>query len=259
MNYVTAIVLAAGEGRRFSRQAIQGAGRIPPHIRKMIGAGKSKIPKVISEINSKPILIYSLLALSRHPFIKDIIIVVNAKNSKSVINEIRKYRIGKIRQIIQGGKRRQDSVLNGLRALDTRADLVLIHDAVRPFVDKGIISRVINEAKSSGAAIVGVPVKATIKEAVSCQMSAVSKIIVKRTLNRSNLWEIQTPQVFNKELLLKAYKKSGNINVTDDAMLIEKLGKKVSLVLGSYENIKITTPEDLVIAKAILRTKELKN
>jgi len=235
MNYAAAIVLAAGRGLRFSRES-----------------GKFKIPKVLAQINSKPILIYSLLALSRHAFIKDIIVVVNAKNSKSIIDKIRQYRIGKIRQIVVGGKRRQDSVLNGLRALDTGADLVLIHDAVRPFIEKNTISAVIKAAKKSGAAIVGVPVKATIKEVTRSQSHNVTGK-VKRTLDRNKLWEIQTPQVFKKGIILKAYEKFGDIDVTDDAVLVEKLGKKVSVVLGSYNNIKITTPEDLIIAKAIAK------
>jgi 2-C-methyl-D-erythritol 4-phosphate cytidylyltransferase len=221
---VCAIALAAGFGLRF----------------------KSKIPKILAEINSKPILIHSLLTLSRHPFIQEIIVVVNSKNSKSIIGKIRQYRIGRVSRIVEGGKRRQDSVLNGLKALSSRANLVLIHDAVRPFIDKNTISAVIEEAKNCGAAIVGVPVKATIKEVAG-------KIIVKKTLDRNNLWEIQTPQVFKKEIILKAYEKFGDIDVTDDSALVEKLGKKVSVVLGSYNNIKITTPEDLVIAEAIVK------
>lgn len=220
---VSAIVVAAGSGLRF----------------------KSKTPKVLIPINSRPILIYSLQVLSRHPLVKEIIVVVNAKSAQSITRKLRQYRIGKVSKIVEGGRRRQDSVLNGLKALGAGCGLVLIHDAARPFIDKGIILRLINKAKSSGAAIVGVPVKATIKETVS-------KTRVKRTLDRDKLWEIQTPQVFDKELLLKAYKKFGNIDVTDDAALVEKLGAKINVVLGSYKNIKITTPDDLVIAKAIL-------
>jgi 2-C-methyl-D-erythritol 4-phosphate cytidylyltransferase len=221
---VSAIVLAAGSGLRF----------------------KSKIPKVLAQIKSKPILIYSLSQLSRHAFIKEIIVVVNTRNAQSIANKIKQYRISKISKIVKGGRRRQDSVLNGLKA--SGCGLVLIHDAARPFIDKGIISRVIKKAGSSGAAVAGVPVKATIKEVTS-------KITVKITLDRNNLWEIQTPQVFDKKLLLKAYKKFGKIDVTDDAMLIEKLGAKVNVVLGSYKNIKVTTPDDLMIAKAIAKGK----
>lgn len=229
--YVTAIVLAAGRGLRFS----------------------SKIPKPLVKINSRPIIIYCLQALSKHRYIRDIIVVVNPKNSKGIISKIRKYRIAKVSRIVKGGRRRQDSVYHGLKAVDSRAELVLIHDVARPFIDKETISKAIREAKRSGAAIAGVPVKATIKE-VHCPQSTVhSPFIVKKTLNRGNLWEIQTPQVFKKSLILKAYNKFGNIDVTDDAALAERLGVRVRVVRGSYNNIKITTPEDLLIAQAIAR------
>jgi 2-C-methyl-D-erythritol 4-phosphate cytidylyltransferase len=168
---------------------------------------------------------------------------------------MKKYRIDKISKIVEGGRRRQDSVLKGVEALDSRTDLVLIHDAVRPFITKEMVFSVIREGQRTGAAVVGVPVKATIKEVKTQKPKRKTKPIVKETLNRNNLWEIQTPQVFKKELLLKAYKRFGNVSVTDDAMLVEKLGAKVSVVLGSYKNIKITTPEDLVIARAILKLK----
>lgn len=221
---LAAIVLAAGKGLRL----------------------ESKIPKPLARINSKPVIIYSLETLSRHPLVKYIILVVNSKNSKSIIKEVKKLRIKKIEKIIQGGRRRQDSVLNGLKALDNDTHLVLIHDAARPFIDKDTLSGVIKTAKESGAAIVGVPVKSTIKRISD-------KFIVKETIERKGLWEIQTPQVFKKDLILRAYKKFGKTDVTDDAMLVERLGEKVSVVLGSYNNIKITTPEDLKLAKAITK------
>lgn len=227
---VSAIVVAAGSGLRF----------------------QSRLSKVLAQINSKPILIYSLLVLSKHPLVKKIIVVVNAKSAQSITRKLRQYRIAKISRIVEGGKRRQDSVLNGLKALGARPGLVLIHDAARPFIDKGMISRLIKEAKSSGAAIAGVPVKATIK---SIKVSKYQSIKVERTLERNKLWEIQTPQVFDKELLLRAHKKFSKIDVTDDAALLEKLGVKVSVVLGSYNNIKITTPEDLLLAEVILKNR----
>jgi len=226
---VSAIVLAAGKGLRFGLRA----------------------QKVLAAINSRPVLMHSLLTLNKHPLIKEIILVVNARNSRSVFNTIKKYNLPKISKIVEGGKRRQDSVLNGLGAIGEETELVLIHDAARPFIDKNTISAVINEAKKSGAAIVGVPVKATIKKVKAQSAKRKTKVEVRKTLNRDVLWEIQTPQVFKRELLLKAYAKFADIEVTDDAMLIEKLGTKVSVVLGSYKNIKITTPEDLVIARAI--------
>ncbi len=223
--YVSAILLAAGRGIRFN----------------------PRVSKTLIKINSKPLIVYSLITLSKHPYIRDIIVVVNALNKKGIAKAIRDYAIKKVKAIVLGGKERQDSVQMGLKAADRHTDLVLIHDAVRPFIDKSIVSSAITEAKRSGAAITGVPVKATIKEAGS-------NYIVARTLNRNKLWEIQTPQVFKRNLILGAYKKYAKLPATDDSMLVEKLGVKVKVVEGSYFNIKITTPEDLVIAEAIQRS-----
>lgn len=225
MKHISAIVVAAGKGLRF----------------------KSKIPKPVVKLNFKPILIYSLEIISKHPLINEIILVINRENQKAIVREVKKYRINKICKVVKGGRRRQDSVLNGLKAVDKNTDFVLIHDAARPFIDSKVLSSIINEASRTGAAIAGVPVKATIKKATK----TASKVIVKETLDRNNLWEIQTPQVFGKNLILKAFDKFGKVNVTDDAMLVEKLGRKVRIVTGSYRNIKITTPEDLSLAEAI--------
>lgn len=235
--YVSAIVLAAGRGVRF----------------------KSKVSKPLITINAKPIISYSLNTLNQHPLIKDIIIVVNSLNQKKIATEVKRYNITKNKAIILGGKERRDSVQNGLKAIDPRTDLILIHDAARPFISPRDISLVITQAEKSGAAILGVPVKATIKrvtgngERGTRKKNRFGTHIVSETLNRNSLWEIQTPQVFKKDLILKAHEKFAKLKVTDDAMLIEKLGAKVNVVLGSYNNIKITTPEDLVLAKAIAK------
>jgi 2-C-methyl-D-erythritol 4-phosphate cytidylyltransferase len=165
--YVTAIVLAAGKGLRL----------------------KSKISKPLIVVNSKPLIIYCLNALSNHPYIKDIIVVANPKNLKKIYKVLRQYRIGKIKDIILGGKLRQDSVVKGLKAIDSRTELVLIHDAVRPFIDKEMISSVIKAAKIYGAAIVAVPVKATIKEVHSPQSTVHSK--KQKRLTRYTLHGIQ--------------------------------------------------------------------
>lgn len=223
--YVSAIVLAAGKGIRF----------------------ESKTPKPIVKINSKPIIIYCLQTLSKHPSIRDIVVVVNTINSKEIISKINQYHIGKVIAVVKGGLRRQDSVRNGLKVIDSRTDLVLIHDGVRPFIDRNIVSLAIKEARLSGAAIVGVPVKATIKK--------VKSLFVEKTIERKDLWEIQTPQVFKKDLILKAYEKFADAYVTDDASLVEKLGTKARLVMGSGFNIKVTTPEDVILAEAIAKTK----
>ncbi len=225
MKSVAAIVVAAGKGLRL----------------------KSKIPKPLVNINNKPAIIYSLQVLSREPRIKEIIIAANLANIKDIQKVVKKYKISKVKKIILGGARRQDSVFNGLRLAG--GDIVLIHDAARPFIERKIVSSAIAQAQKTGAAIVGVPVKATVKAVGSSQ-----GLVVRATLDRSRLWEIQTPQVFKKELLLAAYRKFGNTKVTDDASLVEKLGQKVRIVLGEYKNIKVTTPEDLILAEAIAKS-----
>jgi 2-C-methyl-D-erythritol 4-phosphate cytidylyltransferase len=222
--HLSAVVLAAGAGLRFG----------------------SRIPKPLVKINSRPIIIHCLEVLSSHPEVTDIIVVVNVKNEKRLIGAISKYCIRKITRIVKGGARRQDSVFNALKTIGANTDLVLIHDGVRPFIDRRLVSSLINTAKIKGAAVAAVPVKATIKKANA-------KLTVEKTVDRENLWEIQTPQVFKRDLIVKAYKRFGNLNVTDDSMLVEKLGVRVSIVPSSYKNIKITTPEDLVIARSYLK------
>jgi len=229
--YCSAIVLAAGCGARL----------------------KSKTPKPLVKLNGLPVILYSLKTFGELPQVKEIIVVVNPSNKKEIIRIAKYYSLGKVKEFVLGGKARQDSVRQGLAAVSNCADLILIHDAARPFVDKKTISGVITRAKNCGAAIIGVPVKCTIKEAHGSWLMAHKGGVVKKTLDRNKLWEIQTPQVFNKDLILAAFKRFGRKKVTDDAMLIEKLGKKVNIVEGSYNNIKITTPEDLLIAEAIAR------
>ena len=219
---LSAIILAAGQGRRL----------------KAVG------PKPLVKIGKFPAIIYSLESLNRHPDINEIVVVISASNQKAITGALEKYPFKKIKAFVLGGKRRQDSVYNGLKKVSLNTDWVLIHDSARPLIDRQSITEVILAAKKTGAAILGVPVKATIK-------SIKSNGMVDKTLDRGNLWEIQTPQVFKKELILKAYKEYSKMNVTDDASLVEKLAKPIKIVLGSYENIKITTPEDLLFAQAI--------
>jgi 2-C-methyl-D-erythritol 4-phosphate cytidylyltransferase len=220
---VSAIVLAAGRSLRF----------------------KNKTSKPLVKINRQPIIAYSLKTLSKIGCIKDIIVVANLKNRQGIARVIKKSGIDKVTKIVQGGQRRQDSVYNGLKNLSSSAELVLIHDGARPFIDKKTILSVIKKAAECGGAVVGVPVKATIKEAQGA--------LIKRTLDRKILWEIQTPQVFIRELIFKAYSKSSGAEVTDDASLVERSGGKVTLVKGTYSNIKITTPEDALLAEGIAK------
>jgi 2-C-methyl-D-erythritol 4-phosphate cytidylyltransferase len=219
---VSAVLLAAGEGRRLN----------------------SSVSKPLVKIGSQPIVFYSLRTLSQHPGIDHIVVVVSRANRQAIARIIKDYSFKKIKAVVLGGRRRQDSVYNGLKAISRDSKWVLIHDSARPFVQAGAVTKVIRQAKKYGAAILAVRPKATIK-------SSRSDNTVAQTFNRDKLWEIQTPQVFEKGLLLKAYKKYSKDNVTDDASLVEKLGKRVRIVKGSYGNIKITTNEDLLLAGVI--------
>lgn len=221
---LSAIILAAGQSRRLG----------------------GVVSKPLVKINNLPVIIYSLRALSKHPDIDEIIVVSSIENQGGLAKLIKDYSFNKIKALVLGGKRRQDSVDNGLKKVSAQSDWVLIHDAARPFVNRRVISKVILAAKKTGAAILGVPVKATIK-------SVKKGLRVDKTLARGNLWEIQTPQVFRKRLILRAYKKYGKERVTDDSSLVEKLGKNTLVVQGSYENIKITTGEDLLFAGLIAK------
>ena len=224
---VTAIVPAAGKGARF----------------------KSVITKPLVNLDRKPILIHTLSILSKHRLIKDIIVVSNKKDLQMLKAKIKQFKLSKIKKIIIGGSTRRQSVENALSWVDNACDFVLVHDGVRPFINKEIISSVISAAKKFGAAIVAVPVKPTIKKVNPLNLK------VRCTLDRSTLWEIQTPQVFRKDIILKAYNRFKDRKALDDAYLIEKLGIAVKVVRGSYKNIKITTPEDLIFAKAIMKKK----
>lgn len=225
--HVTAILLAAGRGRRL----------------------KSPVSKPLVRLNNFPIFEFSLKILERHPLITEIILVVNSGNYREVADRVRKSGYRKVRSLVLGGLRRQDSVFNALKNTDAKTRMVLIHDSARPFFKPREITALITRARRTGAAILGVPVKATVKECSPAR-------IVKKTLERKNLWEIQTPQVFSRDLIFKAYRRFGRGDVTDDAGLIEKLHKRVVLIKGSYDNIKITTPEDLFIARTILQKKD---
>ncbi len=219
-----AIVAAAGIGKRL----------------------RSKTRKPYLDISGKPILIRTLMALSSSSGIKKIIVVVDRRDVNRCMALIRRFRVSKIKAVIAGGSQRQDSVAYGLKCLDRDTEMVLIHDGVRPFIDNRLIKDLIDCAKKFGACVAGVPVKATIKRIQRDN-------VVKETMDRSNIWEIQTPQVFKKDIIVKAYERFGSTPATDDAMLVEKLGIDVKLVEGSYRNIKITTPEDLIIAEAIAK------
>ena len=224
---VTAIVLAAGKGSRL----------------------RSKISKPLTRILNRPLIAYSLSEFQRSKDIAEIIIVCNNGNRLELEKIVKKYRFSKVRGIVEGGKRRQDSVLNGLLHIDSSSEIVLIHDSARPFIDGSIIKNSVSLARRFGASVVAVPVKYTVKE--SSKDTGKTFFYVKKTLARENIWEIQTPQVFKTEWLKTGLARFNDIDITDDSGFVERLKKKVYLSMGSYYNIKVTTPEDIVIAQAI--------
>ncbi len=212
---------------------------------------KMGINKQFIKLEGKEIIAYTIEKFYNNSNIEDIVVVVKEDESEFFKKEILdKYNFKNIK-IAYGGKARQDSVYNGLKSLDKKCDIVLIHDGARPFVSDKIIDNCIEEVKEHKAIVVGVPVKDTIKVIDN------DKNIVD-TPNRSVLWAVQTPQTFDYNILIDAYKdafKSGFYG-TDDAMLVERIGYKVKMVEGSYNNIKITTKEDLSVGSQILKIQD---
>ncbi len=225
---VVAIVPAAGKGRRIG------------------GAGVREKPYLL--LGDKPILAHTLIALSNCEVIDEIVVVVS-KSARPICQAeiIDKYGLRKVKKVVIGGPTRSDSVFNGLKELDRSHELVLIHDGNRPFVTKDMVNGVVEEVAKSCACILAVRIVPTIKE-----IDEDLKVV--RTLERSRLWAVQTPQAFRRELILRAYESAGEQRslVTDDSTLVERIGYKVKVIEGSRQNFKITTQEDLVAAEAFL-------
>lgn len=230
----TAIVLAAGQGERMH----------------------SSVHKQYLLIKDKPVLYYALKAFEDSTLINDILLVVGKGEETYCQKEIQeKFDFHKIQTIVCGGKERYHSVAYGIRSIEWDCDYVFIHDGARPFVDAGIIERTFHEVRQSRACVAGMPVKDTIK-------IAGADGFVESTPDRSRIWQIQTPQVFEKKIIADAYEKllteekdllADGITITDDAMVVEHfMNMPVKLVQGSYQNIKITTPEDLKIAEVFV-------
>lgn len=237
LNKIAAVCLAAGQGKRM----------------------QSNVQKQYLLIEDKPVLYYALKAFQDSP-VDEVVLVVGAGEEEYCKKEIvDQYGFSKVKAVVAGGKERYHSVFCGLMAVGA-TDFVLIHDGARPFLTQEIIERCIQGAKEYKACVAGMPVKDTIKLADdNCNIES--------TPERSKVWQIQTPQAFDYKLIKEAYtilienEEKGiktSIPVTDDAMVVEYfLNQKVHLVHGSYENIKITTPEDMIIASAFL--KRIKN
>jgi 2-C-methyl-D-erythritol 4-phosphate cytidylyltransferase len=225
--HVTAIIVAAGEGKRIG----------------------GPIPKSFLPIAGRPLILRTLDRFFSARSIEKVILVVagaDIQQSEAMIqNDPKLSHRPWILQI--GGASRQESVRRGLEKLESACDIVVIHDGARPFVSLDLIDRSVDEASRVGAVVVGVPVRDTIK-VVS------EEHWVQATPARSTLWEIQTPQAFRKEIILAAHDWGARqaIEVTDDAMLVERIGRPVLLLEGERTNLKITVPEDVLLAEALL-------
>lgn len=228
--HCTAIVLAGGSGTRM----------------------QTKTDKQYLSLEGHPVLYYSLKCFEEYEKVQDIVLVCKEKDIPFCKDEIvERYGFQKVKYFAAAGAERYDSVYSGLRACD-ETDLVFIHDSARPFIEKAILDRALEAAALYGACAVGMPSKDTVK--------IVNKEgIVVSTPPREEVWLVQTPQVFSYPLICQAHEKlreqDAMKGITDDAMVVEKTGMgKVAMVSGSYENIKLTTPDDLATAKRILET-----
>lgn len=225
---VCAIIMAAGSGKRMG----------------------GSVKKQFMKLNDREIIKITTGVFENCPQIDEIVAVTGKDEVEYVRELLGEFK--KISAVVVGGSERQYSVYNGLKAAQG-CDIVLIHDGVRPFVTEKDIVRCIEKTKEVGACVLGVPAKDTIK---LCDSDGV----INSTPDRKLLWYAQTPQCFKYKLIMEAYKKSEEEQYlgTDDASLLERMGAKVEMVMGSYDNIKITTPEDIVMGKAILDKKSEK-
>lgn len=213
---------------------------------KRMGAGKNKL---LLPLNGIPVLIHTLLVFENDEECDGIILAINPNDEQEFIRLKKKYKLNKVLSFVHGGKERQDSVYNAIQTLITDG-VVLVHDGARPFISKETIHQVMKVAEQAGAAVVAVPVKDTIKKVKNQQ--------IVETIERSSLWAVQTPQAFRISILRDAHQlavKQAFLG-TDEASLVERLPYEISIVEGSYDNIKLTTPEDLYFAEAILRKRE---
>ena len=225
------IIVAAGSGKRM----------------------KADINKQYLTIRNKEIIAHTIEVFDKCQYIDEIVVVIKEEEKMFFVEQIvEKYKFNKKIKIAFGGKERQDSVYAGMLQIDEKSKIVLIHDGARPFVSHEIIENAITNTIKSKAVVVGVPVKDTIK---TVNING----IIENTLNRELTWAVQTPQVFEKDLLIQAYEKAqmdGFIG-TDDASLVERYGYEILMLMGSYDNIKITTQEDIYFGEAILNYREM--
>ncbi len=211
-----------------------------------MGAGR---PKQLIELDGQPILAYTLQAFEECSSVRDVILVVSKEIFPFCSRHILPH-FPKVDKVVFGGEKRQDSVFRGLKAIRADTEIVVIHDGSRPFITPEQIACSIDLCRKVRAVVTAVSVQDTVK--------SVANGLVEQTLDRSGLWLAQTPQTFYFSLIWKAYQKAykEGFYATDDSALVERLGIKVAVLEGSYQNIKITTPEDLAVAQAILEQRK---
>jgi 2-C-methyl-D-erythritol 4-phosphate cytidylyltransferase len=211
------------------------------------------VPKQFLSLGGLPIIIHTLRVLQSSPVIDEIILAVpQSEMEYCLAHVVKPHHFTKVTKVVPGGHERQDSVRHALEEVHEDVDVVLVHDAVRPFLTPGMIEEVVSVARAKGAAIIALPMKDTVKQVGGDH-------VIERTVDRRPLWLAQTPQAFRRDWLLAAHRKAHGegVHATDDAYLVEWSGHPVSVVEGSGENIKVTRPEDMIIGEAILaaRTK----
>lgn len=225
--FVSVIIVAGGRGQRMN----------------------SDIPKQYIQISEKPILAHTIDTFQNSSHINQIILVTGKNEIEYCKNEIvLKYGFDKVSDISEGGGERQYSVKNGLKKVSEKANIIFVHDAVRPFVKDIYIKKLIDNTKKFGSSILAVKVKDTVK---ICDFDG----FICDTPDRNNLWSAQTPQAFKSDIIKKAYEYAEETGFlgTDDSAIVEKAGYRIKITEGDYDNIKITTPEDLTFAKAIIK------
>lgn len=211
------------------------------------------VPKQYLSLGGEPLIVHSLRILQAADTVDEIILAVPESDLDYCINElVTQHGFSKVTRVVAGGVERQDSVRRALEQVTEKTEIVLVHDAVRPFLTGQMVSDVIAKADKHGAAIIALPMRDTVKQVGSDQ-------VIQRTVDRHPLWLAQTPQAFRRQWLQEAHRKAHaeGIHATDDAYLVEWLGHSVMVVEGSGENIKVTRPEDIVIGEAILASRSV--
>jgi 2-C-methyl-D-erythritol 4-phosphate cytidylyltransferase len=231
MGRIAAIIPAAGLGTRMG----------------------ADMPKQFLELDGMPLIIFTLKRLAACPAITDFFVATRAEDVVSLQDKVAKAGLGRPARVVHGGDTRQQSVANALAQVDPATEIVLVHDAVRPFVTREQIERVIAEARARGAAILGIPAIDTVKEVKRASLPS-DVALISATIPRERIVLAQTPQAFSYALLRDAFRKAqdDDVSASDEAAVVERFGHEVFVVLGSERNLKITRPSDMDLARFYL-------